>query len=118
MVSGGLALIMQEFSSLTPAQVVSRLLSTANDTSEYSQSSKYGHGLMNLNAATTAVGSLQTINGSNLLDDSNTSYYDLVNNTFLSNAAFSNAINRALDGKVMEVYDSFDRPFKVKLMIF
>ena len=32
MVSGGLAINMEEFSSLTPAQVVTRLLSTANDT--------------------------------------------------------------------------------------
>ncbi len=119
MVSGGLALIMQEFSSLTPAQVVSRLFTTANDTSEYSQTSKYGHGLMNLSAATAAVAKLQTINGSNLLDDPNTSYYDLVDNSFTSSAAFSNAINRALDGKVMEVYDSFDRAnFKVNVSDF
>ncbi len=109
MVSGGLALIMQEFSSLTPAQVVSRLLTTANDTSEYSQTAKYGHGLMNLNAATTAIAELQTINGSNLLDDPNTSYNDLVNNSFTSSAAFSNALNNALTGQTMEVYDSFDR---------
>ena len=47
-----------------------------------SQTSIYGHGLMNLNAATAAVGSLQTINGNNLLDDPNTSYYDLVDNGF------------------------------------
>ena len=73
-VSGGLALVMQEFSSLTPAQVVSRLLTTANDSGEYSQTSIYGHGLMNLDAATTAVAKLQTINGSNLLDDPNTSH--------------------------------------------
>ena len=45
MVSGGLAIIMEEFSSLTPAQVVSRLLSTANDSGEYSQTSIYGHGM-------------------------------------------------------------------------
>ena len=109
MVSGGLALIMQEFSSLTPAQVVSRLLTTANDTSEYSQTAKYGHGLMNLNAATTAIAELQTINGSNLLDDPNTSYNDLVKNSFTSSAAFSNALNNALAGQTMEVYDSFDR---------
>ena len=119
MVSGGLALIMQEFSSLTPAQVVSRLLSTASDDSEYSQSSIYGHGMMNLNAATTAVANLQTINGSNLLDDPNTSYKDLVNNSFTSSAAFSNAINSALEGKVMEVYDSFDRAnFEVNINDF
>ena len=116
MVSGGLAIIMEEFSSLTPAQVVSRLLSTANDSGEYSQTSIYGHGLMNLNAATAAVGSLQTINGSNLLDDHNTSYNDLVNNSFTSSAAFSNALNTALNGQTMEVYDSFDRAnFKVEV---
>ncbi|MDC0853827.1 S8 family serine peptidase [Candidatus Pelagibacter sp.] len=119
MVSGGLALIMQEFSSLTPAQVVSRLLTTATDSGEYSQSSIYGHGHMNLNSATAAVASLQTINGSNLLDDPNTSYYDLVDNSFTSSAAFANAINKSLDGKVMEVYDSFDRAnFKVKVSDF
>ena len=119
MVSGGLAIIMEEFSSLTPAQVVSRLLSTANDSGEYSQTSIYGHGLMNLNAATAAVGSLQTINGSNLLDDSNTSYNDLVNNSFTSSAAFSNALSSALNGQVMEVYDSFDRAnFEVNVSDF
>ena len=109
MVSGGLAVIMQEFSSLTPSQVVNRLLTTANDSGEYSQTSIYGHGLMNLNAATTAVAKLQRINGSNLLDDPNTSYNDLVDNSFLSSAAFSNALSSALNGKTMEVYDSFDR---------
>ena len=119
MVSGGLAIIMEEFSSLTPAQVVSRLLTTANDSGEYSQTSIYGHGLMNLNAATTAVAELQTINGSNLLDDPNTSYNDLINNNFLSSAAFSNALNSALNGQVMEVYDSFDRAnFKVEVSDF
>jgi subtilisin family serine protease len=109
MVSGGLALVMQEFSSLTPAQVVSRLLSTATDSGEYSQTSIYGHGLMNLNGATAAIAKLQTINGSNLLDDPNTSYYDLIDNSFTSSAAFGNALNSALNGQVMEVYDSFDR---------
>ena len=109
MVSGGLAIVMQEFSSLTPAQVVSRLLTTATDSGEYSQTSIYGHGMMNLNAATTAVANLQTINGSNLLDDPNTSYNDLVNNSFTSSAAFSNALSLALNGQTMEVYDSFDR---------
>ena len=119
MVSGGLAIIMEEFSSLTPAQVVSRLLSTANDSGEYSQTSIYGHGLMNLNAATAAVGSLQTINGSNLLDDPNTSYNDLVDNSFLSSAAFSNALSSALNGQTMEVYDSFDRAnFEVEVDSF
>ncbi len=119
LVSGGLALIKQEFSSLTNKQVVSRLLTTALDDDEYSQSSIYGHGLMDLSAATAAVAELQTINGSNLLDDPNTSYNSLVNNSFTSSAAFSNALNSALNGQTMEVYDSFDRAnFKVEVDSF
>ena len=119
MVSGALALIKHEFSSLSNAQVVSRLFTTALDTDEYSQSSIYGHGLMDLNSATTAVAKLQTINGSNFLDDKNTSYYDLNKNSFSSSAAFSNAISAVLDGQIMEVYDSFDRAnFKVKVSDF
>ena len=118
-VSGGLALVMQEFSSLTPSQVVSRLLTTANDSGEYSQTSIYGHGLMDLNSATTAIAKLQTINGNSLLDDPNTSYYDLEYNSFLSSAAFSNALSSALKGQTMEVYDSFDRAnFKVEVDSF
>ena len=81
LVSGGLAIIKQEFSSLTNAQVVSRLFTTALDTGEYSQSSIYGHGLMNLNAATAAVGDLRLLGGGNLLDDPNATYYNLANNS-------------------------------------
>ena len=77
MVSGGLALIKQEFSSLTNAQVVDRLFATATDSGEYSKSTIYGHGLMNLAAATAAVGDLQAISGSNNLDGIGTSYYNL-----------------------------------------
>ena len=38
-----------------------------------------------------------------------TNYNDLVNNSFTSSAAFSNALSSALNGQTMEVYDSFDR---------
>jgi len=119
LVSGGLAIIKQEFSSLTNTQVVTRLFTTALDTGEYSQSSIYGHGLMNLNAATAAVGKLRVLGGGNLLDSPNTSYYDLVDNTFSSSAAFSRAINLALNGQTMEIYDSFDGAnFKTNISSF
>ena len=88
---------MQEFSSLTPAQVVSRLLTTANDSGEYSQTSIYGHGLMNLDAATTAVAKLQTINGSNLLDDPNTSYNDLVDNSYYQPSRYMKYLDHLKD---------------------
>ena len=119
LVAGGLAIIKQEFSSLTNTQVVSRLFATALDTDEYSQSSIYGHGLMNLNAATAAVGDLRVLGGGTLLDDPNASYYNLANNKFSSSAAFSNALNLAIQGQTMEIYDSFDGAnFKTDLSSF
>ena len=108
LVSGGLAIIKQQFSSLTNQQVVSRLFATALDTGEYSQTAIYGHGLMNLTGATASVGELRLINGNNLLDDPKASYHDLANNTFSTSAAFASALNSAIKGKSMEIYDSFD----------
>ena len=119
LVSGGLALIKQEFSSLTNTQVVTRLFTTALDTGEYSQTAIYGHGLMNLNAATAAVADLRLLGGGTLLDDPNASYYNLANNTFSSSAAFSNALSSALEGHTMEIFDSFDGAnFKTNISSF
>ena len=56
---------------------------------------------------------------SNLLDDPNTSYNNLADNTFTSSAAFSKALGLALNGQTMEVYDSFDRAnFEVDIESF
>jgi hypothetical protein len=109
LVSGGLAIIKEQFTSLTNAQVVDRLFATATDTGLYSDSSIYGHGLMNLSQASTAVAELQAIGGDINLDGNETKYYNLNQNNFTSSASFSNALNSALAGQMMEVYDSFDR---------
>ena len=110
MVSGGLALIKQKHSSLTNQQVVDRLFSTAIDHDVYSQSSIYGHGLMDLGAATSAIGTLQLFSSpiSNL-DSSSALYSDLNQNFYFGSRAFNVSLNLALKEKTMEVYDSFDR---------
>ena len=54
-----------------------------------------------------------------VLDDANARNSDLVNNSFISSAAFSNALTNALAGQTMEVYDSFDRAnFKTNVSSF
>ncbi len=110
MVAGGLALIKQKHSSLTNQQVVARLFATAIDHDVYSQSSIYGHGLMDLGAATAAIGTLQSFSSpiSNL-DSSYASYSELNQNSYYSSRAFNTSLNLALKDKTMEVYDSFDR---------
>lgn len=119
LVAGGLAIIKEQFSSLSNAQVVDRLFATATDTGIYSDNSIYGHGLMNLSQASTAVATLQAIGGGTNLDDHNNKYFDLNKNKFSSNASFAMALKTALNDKTMEVYDSFDRAnFKTNISSF
>ncbi|MYI71690.1 MAG: serine protease, partial [Synechococcus sp. SB0673_bin_10] len=57
MVSGGLAIMKQLFrGQLSSEQLVSRLLTTAKDDGIYADSAIYGHGLMDLGAATSPWG--------------------------------------------------------------
>ncbi len=110
LVSGGLALIKQVHTSLTHAQVIDRLFATAVDHDIYSQSSIYGHGLMDIGAATSAIGSLQLISAnSNNLDSQKSSYTEIYENSFNSNSSFYSGLKESLKNKTIEVYDSFDR---------
>jgi hypothetical protein len=116
LVSGSLAILKQQFTSLTNTQLVTRLLESATNTGIYSDTSIYGYGLLNLGQATTPMGVLQTLSGSNNLDSSSASYIDLSSTSFISSASFSNALKKSLNGKQLEVYDSFDQAnFKVAL---
>ncbi|MDA8735726.1 hypothetical protein N9M56_06765, partial [Porticoccaceae bacterium] len=58
MVSGSLALLKQLFPSVGNYELVNRLLVTANKSGIYADSSIYGQGLLDLNAATRPVGNL------------------------------------------------------------
>ncbi len=116
LVSGSLAILKEQFTSLNNTQLVTRLLESATNTGIYSDTSIYGYGLLNLGQATSPLGTLQTLSGSNNLDSSSASYIDLSGTSFISPASFSNALKKSLTGKQLEVYDSFDKAnFKVEL---
>ena len=118
-VSGGLALIKQKFPSLSHAQVIDRLFATAIDHDIYSQSSIYGHGLMDIGAATSAIGTLQVLSSGSNLDTSFSNYSEMSSNTFSTGDSFNSSLNFALKNKTMEVYDSHDRAnFSVYLSSF
>jgi len=116
LVAGSLAILKQEFTSLNNTQLVTRLLESATNTGIYSDTSIYGYGLLNLGQATSPMGVLRTLSGSDNLDSGSASYIDLSSTSFISSASFSNALKKSLTGKQLEVYDSFDRAnFKVEL---
>ena len=115
-VSGAIAGLKSMFPNLTYQEVRSRLLETANSTGLYANSAIFGHGLMDLDAASSVVGTLLTLTGSDSLNDPNSKYMSLSDTSFISSASFSNALKKSLSGKYLEVYDSFDRAgFKVEL---
>lgn len=106
LVSGGLAVVMSRFPELTPAQVVSRLLTTAKDTGVYAQTALYGQGLMDLGAATSPIGALVAASvGSNVLDGAAGS---TTSAALTSNSVMGDALVRALSGTSIALFDSHD----------
>lgn len=58
-VSGAAALLVQSWPTLTPAEVVQILLTTATDLGALGVDAVYGHGLLNLSAAIAPLGTLE-----------------------------------------------------------
>ena len=66
MVSGGVAILMQQWPYLTGSQISNILLRTANKTGIYANQNVYGQGLMDLYAATKPIGTATIPTGANI----------------------------------------------------
>jgi subtilisin family serine protease len=107
-VSGSLALLKQMFPTVGNHELVARLLTTANNTGIYSDSSIYGQGLLDLDAATRPVGALGVASGNSL----NSGLSDIAANTIsVSGAGLGNSLVSALQGHNMALFDQQGFPF-------
>jgi subtilisin family serine protease len=107
-VSGSLALLKQMFPTVGNHELTARLLTTADKTGIYSDSSIYGQGLLDLDAATRPVGALAVASGNNL--DSGLS--DIGASTIsVSGAGLGNSLVSALQGHNMALFDQQGFPF-------
>ncbi len=112
LVSGSLALLRQYFRDengtrqLGSTELTARLLATADRTGTYANSDKYGHGLLDLDAATAPVGQLMT----SLSDDPNAQPFNPAAFS-LSGNAFGGAMRDALGGVKIAAFDELDAPF-------
>ncbi|MBY0429026.1 MAG: S8 family serine peptidase, partial [Alphaproteobacteria bacterium] len=109
-VSGAIAILKQEFPNLTAAQIVSRLLTTATDLGAPGVDAIYGHGLLNLAAASNPVGvtgisTTGLINYQSSIADSKLSY----------GSAFGNSVTSAFNGVNVLVLDSYGAAFVTTL---
>ncbi len=107
LVSGSLALLRQYFrGQLGNTELVNRLLATANRTGIYADSDIYGHGLVDLDAATAPVGTVMT----GLSNDPNSRPF-AESAIALSSGAFGASLQRQLAGVEVAGFDALDAPF-------
>ena len=110
-VAGAAALLTQSWPTLTPAEVVQILLTSATDLGAVGVDAVYGHGLLNLSAAIAPLGTLSVPLTPLASDDS-----VALGGTALSlGSAFGNALtNSALLSQAFAL-DAYDRNYSVDL---
>ena len=107
-VSGSLALLKQMFPSVGNYELVERLLKTANKTGIYSDSSIYGQGLLDLDAATRPVGALAVASNGDLNSGLSTLSSSTLNT---SDSGLGNSLLSALKGHHIALFDQLGFPF-------
>jgi subtilase-type serine protease len=127
-ISGAVALLAQAFPDLTPAEIVSRLLVTADNswfgplniqvagqidvgggiTHDYS--TEWGHGLLDLEAALSPIQTVSILAGEAVSTAVRT---PLNEGVVVATAGFGDGLQRALAGREMAVFDALNGNFTV-----
>ncbi len=110
-VSGAAAILKQQFPSLTGAQIVDILLSTATDLGAAGVDAVYGHGMLNLAAATAPVGTTG-IATKGLVDGARVS---LESTALVFSPAFGEDAAATLGAEQIAFLDSYDRAYQTSL---
>ena len=120
-VAGGLALMKQRFrNQLSNTQLLSRMFETANSSGIYADKAIYGHGLLDLGAATGPVGTMMVAAaGEGGLNDENRRRFATLSTTQVETGeAFGDGIARAFAGREIAGFDSLGAPFWYPLDAF
>jgi len=112
-VSGALAVMFEAFEGqLGSTEIVTRLFATADDSGIYSDSSIYGHGLLDLNAATNPVGSLSVATAGSVFGPVSPLLFSGLN---IYNPSISQSITDSLKNKSLIALDELGSPFRIAL---
>ncbi len=110
-VAGAVALLRQLFPSLTPAQIVQRILQTANKTGIYANTAIYGQGLLDVETATRPIGTSVILTGSTIAAPAHT----LSGSTISLASAFGDGLQLSLADHQVAVFDDFRATFYADL---
>ena len=113
MVTGALALMKQIFrGQLSNTELVARLFQTADGSGMYSDPAVYGHGAMDLGAATSPVGVLEVPGAANA------DGFRLLSTRLRPGTAFGDGFRRALANRQVMALDALRAPFWHRLDSF
>lgn len=108
-VSGAVAILKQEFPNLSPQQIIQRLFATATDLGAPGVDDVYGHGLINLAAASSPLGAVG-ISTTGLVDGPR---YSLENSSLHYGKAFGANSALAFAGEQVGFSDSYGAVFSI-----
>jgi hypothetical protein len=112
-VAGGLAVIADHFEGqLGSQEIVQRLFSTANKAEIYADKGIYGQGLMDLKAATEAVGQVSAMMSLSLSGPMTPAAFS---NIQLTSPSFGDAIANGIGDHSVIFFDELDAPFRRSL---
>ncbi|MCY3973734.1 MAG: S8 family serine peptidase, partial [Candidatus Dadabacteria bacterium] len=110
-VSGGLALMKQQFPGMSNIQLLQRMYATANDEGIYDDEATYGHGLLDLGAATEPVGDTLMVLGEDLGEGSLRDAPPVYATNLETTGAFGDGITTVFTGVKFAAFDSLGAPF-------
>ena len=109
-VTGGLAVMAEYFEGqLGNTELVNRLFTTADKSGVYNNPEIYGHGLMDLAAATAPVGQVSAILGQSLSGPMISAAFTSIH---LTNPSFGDAISRGIKNETVIFFDELQAPFR------
>lgn len=111
-VSGAVAILTQMFPELTPEEIVSRVLETANKTGDYADTTIYGQGFLDLEQASEPLGDLSVATGASVYTGQSVA---LASSNMNLGPAFGDGLRAALVGQKLAVFDSQKATFLVDL---
>ena len=108
-VAGAFASVKERFrNSMSNEELILRLVNTANNRGQFSNSNVYGAGMLDIGAAITPVGTnMMSIIGD--INEGITYEFDLT--SLSTSAAFGDALQRAFQAHEVVAFDELDAPF-------
>ncbi|MEQ9638050.1 MAG: S8 family peptidase [Devosia marina] len=127
-VAGAVALLAGAFPDMTPSEWAQRLLASADNswfaaqgvplagTIDYgngvthSYSTEWGHGVMDIRAALSPIGSVSVLSGASV---ASAERHSLSESAIMAPSSFGDSLSRALEPQQLAVFDALNRAFSV-----